>query len=190
MMEFILDLDQEMFLYINRTFTSGWMDAFLPLVRDKLFWIPFYVFILSFIFFNFKWQRIIYAILLIAVTMGVADTMSSKVIKPAVARDRPCNDWELEDYVIERARCGGGKSFTSSHATNHFALAMVLFHLFAGIVRYRWPIFLWAGVISYAQVYVGVHYPLDVICGGLLGITIGWLASRTLDSIWRSMRKT
>ncbi|MBK8699845.1 MAG: phosphatase PAP2 family protein [Saprospiraceae bacterium] len=71
-------------------------------------------------------------------------------------------------------RCGSGYSFTSSHATNHFAIATFLsFSLGTFLRKVRTPLFTWAGVISLAQVYVGVHFPLDVLCGGLLGFSVG-----------------
>ena len=87
---------------------------------------------------------------------------------------RPCNDIIFQDTVELRVDCGGGYSFTSSHATNHFALAMFIIFTLGKKNRWiRWGLILWAGSIAYAQVYVGVHYPLDVFIGSLLGILIG-----------------
>ena len=104
----------------------------------------------------------------------VSDQISSHVIKPFVGRLRPCNEILIKDYVRLLANCSSGFSFPSSHATNHFALAFFLIVLFNK--RYKWVfpvLFFWAFAISYSQVYVGVHYPLDILTGGFLGTIIG-----------------
>ncbi|MBK8556199.1 MAG: phosphatase PAP2 family protein [Lewinellaceae bacterium] len=81
----------------------------------------------------------------------------------------------MTEVVIRRVSCGGGYSFTSSHAANHFAVAVFLAAVFGGLSRWLRPgLLLWAAVISFAQVYVGVHYPGDVLAGALLGAIIGW----------------
>lgn len=81
---------------------------------------------------------------------------------------------------VKRVPCSNGFSFTSSHATNHFALGTFFFLLFS-FTAYRFLFLVWAGVISFAQVYVGVHYPVDVICGALLGILIGFISFKFLQ---------
>ncbi|MDX1685268.1 MAG: phosphatase PAP2 family protein, partial [Saprospiraceae bacterium] len=98
-----------------------------------------------------------------------------------VERVRPCNDESIKQEVILRARCGGGYSFTSSHATNHFGLSMVLFLLLGNRIAWRWLIFLWAALVSYAQIYVGVHYPLDILGGAVLGVMLGYLVYATVN---------
>ena len=107
--------------------------------------------------------------------VGTADFTSSKIVKPLVERVRPCNDTNLPFGVRELVKCGGGYSFTSSHATNHFAIATFL-SLILGFLRKKWitwTLLAWAASIAYGQVYVGVHYPLDVIAGAALGSLIG-----------------
>jgi undecaprenyl-diphosphatase len=172
-MEVLLELDQSLFIKINSLWSSAFLDALLPLCRDKLIWIPLYVFLISFILFNVRGFKALMIILLVIGSVGLSDAISSKVFKPQVERLRPCNDDALADIVIERVRCGGGYSFTSSHASNHFALSTILFLLVGRAYKWRYLLFLWAGLIAYAQVYVGVHYPLDVTIGGLFGILIG-----------------
>jgi len=105
-------------------------------------------------------------------TAGISDVISSRVVKPQFERLRPCRQENME--VVLRARCGSGFSFTSSHASNHFAVA-VFFMLTIGRM-YRWSRILWliwAGMIALGQVYVGVHFPLDVLAGAFLGSLIG-----------------
>lgn len=177
MTEVLLNWDVQTFLWINVELANDWFDAILPLLRDKLFWVPLYVFILSIVFFNSRWRQSLLVILILAGTMAISDTISSKIIKPTIERVRPCNNPELEGFMIERVRCGGGYSFTSSHATNHFTLSVFLFYLFVGLGIWRWLFILWAASIAYAQIYVGVHYPLDVMFGAFNGTLIGLLGS-------------
>ncbi len=169
-------LDQQLFLWINGLHIPLF-DELSPYYRHKLFWIPLYVFLFGYLTLNFGrrgWWAIVFAFM----TFGISDTASSQWIKKSVQRLRPCNTVELQERMVERVRCGGGYSFTSSHATNHGAVAMYLF-LILSFLRKRWRglLLLWAASIALAQVYVGVHYPLDIAAGLLLGGAIGWVTS-------------
>lgn len=97
-------------------------------------------------------------------------------LKHVVMRDRPCRDIDMYEHVrLVLKECGGGYGFVSNHAANHFGMAVFFFITFRQRFR-KWALvgLGWAGLIAFAQVYIGVHFPLDVICGGLLGLTIGW----------------
>ena len=169
----LLQYDQYLFYLINSSWTTNWLDALMPLLRNKYFWLPVYTFIISFSLINFG-KNGLYLLLFGVLTIAISDTLSSQVIKKTIKRVRPCNDILIKDRVELRVHCGGGYSFTSSHAANHFALAMFL--IFTLGKNNRWikrGLILWAGSIAYAQVYVGVHYPLDVLIGSFLGIFIG-----------------
>ena len=170
-MENILEIDKILFTLINTGCSNSFLDSFLVPFRHKLFWIPLYLFIITFLFVNFK-NKLRFILLGFLMLLIISDTVSSRLIKKTIKRTRPCNTEELA--VINRVHCGAGYSFTSSHATNHFALASYLFLLF-GFSKYRFLFYVWASLIAFAQVYVGVHYPLDVICGALIGIIIGYL---------------
>jgi undecaprenyl-diphosphatase len=170
----VLGLDEQLFIFINSAMSHPILDFVLIPIRDKTFWIPLYVFILSFVFFNLETKKRWFFLYLILV-ITLADQLSSSVIKKNVERIRPCNEQHLVGQVVERVHCGRGYSFTSSHATNHFAIATYLFFTLGSyLLLFRWPILIWASLISFAQIYVGVHYPLDVFCGALLGIVIGY----------------
>jgi undecaprenyl-diphosphatase len=146
----------------------------------KYTWVPIYIFIISYLFFNIKkgaWLTFIIIIL----TVVTADITSSHLIKKNVKRIRPCNVENL--YTIERVPCGSGYSFTSSHAANHFALSLILIMTIAKRKRVKLLLWSWAIVIAFSQVYVGVHYPLDVIVGGLLGCFIAFLYFKVYEQI-------
>ena len=183
----LLQSDQYLFQLINSQWTNNWLDFIMPLLRNKYFCLPFYTFIISFALINFG-KKGLYFLLFGVLTITIADTMSSKVIKNTIKRVRPCNDILFKDAVELRVDCGGGYSFTSSHATNHFALAMfILFTIGKRNRRIQWSLILWASSIAYAQVYVGVHYPLDVFIGSLLGIIIGTFVA-TFYSSFKGLR--
>jgi membrane-associated phospholipid phosphatase len=171
----LLQLDQTVFFLINGEWHNSFLDAIMPFWRNKLFWSPLYIFLLFYILLNFKLKGF-YFILMVAAVIAIADTTSSKVIKKSVQRVRPCNDESIKKNVHLLVRCGSGYSFTSSHATNHFAVAFFL--IFTLCRRYRWAkyaLIFWAASVAYGQVYVGVHYPLDVLAGAFLGAIIGVL---------------
>jgi len=167
----IVDLDQQLFHLLNSSWTNGVFDAILPVWRDKYFWLPVYVYIIAFLFYNYG-KKAYWFVIFMILTVGVADLVSSQLIKKNVQRIRPCNDIEMVS-VRELVRCGSGYSFTSSHAANHFALSFFLLGTLA--VRRKWLKWLligWAVSIAYAQVYVGVHFPIDVISGAILGVLV------------------
>lgn len=173
----ILQQDLQLFHLINQEWVHPYLDVFLSFMRNSYVWFPLYVFLISFLLFNFGRQGLYY--LLFAIGMVVlSNLLSSELIKKSVKRTRPCNEIALEGNRRIIVHCGSGYSFTSSHATNHFCVSSFIFltgmHFFG---RWRYLFLIWAAVISYAQVYVGVHYPIDVICGSLLGIFSGYMGS-------------
>jgi len=173
MIDQLIALDQEAFLAINQGLSNAFFDWLMPILRNPYTWAPLYLFIIIFCIKNYRKKGVL-VVLFILITFGIADSLSSSVIKKSVKRVRPCNDIEFKEEVNVRVRCGSGYSFTSSHATNHFAIATVLIMIFYRRWKHIvWLGLLWATVISIAQVYVGVHYPLDIIGGALLGSAIG-----------------
>ncbi len=170
----LIQLDQQIFDWINHGLQNAFLDGIMPFWREKRTWIPLYLALVLFLLVRYRLNGFLYILVVVAV-VGLADTMSSKVVKPAVARERPCNEPGFKSTVsLKVDRCGVGKSFTSSHATNHFALAS--FWVFTLPFLGRWGkllLWLWAASIAFGQVYVGVHYPFDVLGGTLLGLLIG-----------------
>ncbi len=176
-MDYILNIDQSLFHWINQGWSSGVLDAIFIPWRNSIIWAPLYMFIIAFFFFNFG-KSGYWLLFFCLLTVGSSDIVSSRIIKPTIERPRPCHNKSGVTPVI-RVRCGSGYSFTSSHATNHFAIASFLVFTLGFLIKWlKYPLFIWAGIVSLAQVYVGVHYPLDVIMGSLLGLLIGWLWSK------------
>lgn len=174
MMETILQWDTALFQMINHGWSSDLLDWILPMTRNKFAWVPLYILVLSWMIFNLSVKQWAYTFLFIALSIFASDTISSELIKKQVKRPRPCAEVTMNPAAIQRVHCGGGYSFTSSHATNHFCIAAFLVIVFGGYMkRWKYMWWIWAAIISIAQVYVGVHYPLDVLFGGILGAIIG-----------------
>jgi undecaprenyl-diphosphatase len=174
----LLRFDHWLFHKINQVWISPFFDMVLPLIRLQEFWYFFYLFLLVFILYNFGIRGCWWAVTLI-MTGIISDLFSSSLIKNLIFRFRPCRDPDLADQVRVLANyCPQSSSFTSSHACNHFAAAWFIFITLNQTGSWRWVLFLWAFVISYAQVYVGVHFPLDILGGAILGSSIGLAMSK------------
>ena len=170
--------DTYLFFAINNTWTSSFLDHILPWWRDSTTWYPLYLFLLIFILINFGWKSWTW-ILFVIINVTITDQFSSTYVKQWIPRLRPCQDPALEEHVrMIVNHCSGGYSFPSSHATNHFGAAVFFFcTLRPYLKKWAYLFFFWAASISYGQVYVGVHYPSDVIGGAILGSIIGYLMS-------------
>ncbi|MFA6086024.1 phosphatase PAP2 family protein [Mucilaginibacter sp.] len=171
----LLDFDRHLFYFINHDLSNTFFDWIMPLMRNPQFWIPLYLFIIAFCLWRYKKQGAILIVMLI-LAVGFADFTSASLIKKYVVRVRPCRDVVTSATVISRVPCGTGYSFPSTHATDHFAIALFLNCLF--LKKWPWVLpacVLWATIICFAQVYVGVHFPVDVICGAIYGSLVGWL---------------
>jgi membrane-associated phospholipid phosphatase len=177
--------DHQIFFFFNHTCHNSFLDKLMPLWRNQYFWLPLYTFFVAWVGLSCKKQGLIW-LLALFLTVGITDTLSSKIIKKTVQRLRPCNDPELKTSVKLLVRCGGGYSFTSSHAANHFAAAIFLMGTlgrFLFVSKFtrtsiNAALLFWAITISLGQVYVGVHYPSDVFFGGILGTSVAWVAIR------------
>ncbi len=165
--------DTWLFLKINTGWTSGFLDTVFPVWRDAIFWAPLYLFLIAFILVNFGWKAWPW-IVTVLVTVIITD-QGSNIIKDLVARPRPCNDAALAPYMhLLLNRCPSSYSFTSNHASNHFGAAFLLYHtLKLHSKKWVYLFFVWAATVAYGQMYVGVHYPLDILSGAVFGALTG-----------------
>jgi membrane-associated phospholipid phosphatase len=169
-------LDQWLFIQVNSHFTNPFFDAVMPFMREANNWIPLYLFLIVFALLNFKTKGG-WWILFFIVTVALTDLIGNYGFKHNFQRIRPCGDPDFFMHVrLLVDHCSTGYSFTSNHAANHFGIGTFFYITMRPILK-KWAVtgWIWAGIICYAQVYVGVHYPLDVLGGALLGLLIGTL---------------
>jgi len=172
-MDVLLTWDLELFHWINSSLSGTLLEDFLTLIRNKYLWIPLYLTIFTYVFAKYDLNKASYYVLFIVTAIAITDLVSSRIVKNTVQRPRPSQEETISAHINQRVHCSRSYSFTSSHATNHFGIAMVMTLLFAG--RRRWvgyAFFTWAALISIAQVFVGVHYPLDILAGACLGVAL------------------
>lgn len=166
-------LDQQLFLFLNSLHSPAW-DKVMVLVSAKLTWVPLYLFILVLLAIKYR-RSFLIIIPLIILTITAADQLSVHAFKEVFMRLRPCHEPSLEGLVhTVNDKCGGMYGFVSSHAANSFAAAV----LSIGLLRKKWFTALmisWAVLVSYSRVYLGVHYPGDIIAGAALGALLGYL---------------
>lgn len=185
MIDFLNNLDTQLFLFLNGLHSSFW-DPIMWWISGRKEWIPLYLIILGWLIYKVKW-KIFYLIPFIALLIVFSDK-GSVFIKDTVQRFRPSHNPELENLVHILKNYRGGKfGFVSSHAANSFALATFT----ALILKNKWFavfVFFWAAVVSYSRIYLGVHYPGDIFFGALLGILAGmftfWLWNLADDRIF------
>ncbi len=163
----IIELDKELFLYLNSFHTSFW-DTIMLMITRKETWVPLYLIIVYFFIKNYRSKSVL-IILFLALTVVASDQISV-LVKESVQRLRPVYEPSIEHLVHNVFRKGGLHGFVSSHAANMFAI----FGFTSLIFKNRSYLFLmlfWAVIISYSRIYAGVHYPLDILGGA----TLGWL---------------
>ncbi|MCX6212068.1 MAG: phosphatase PAP2 family protein [Bacteroidetes bacterium] len=171
--------DQALFEQINGQWNNSFFDSMMPWMRTSEHWFPLYVLLLGCLFYKWGWKAWKWVVT-VAITIALTDQVSSFIFKPFVHRLRPCADPSMVAHVkLLLGACPSSFSFTSSHAANHFSLAMFVFMTLQPLFKkYTYLFFLWAGLISYAQIYVGVHYPLDVLVGTIIGLAFGYVFAK------------
>jgi len=175
--------DKWLFVQLNGRLTNPVFDAVLPYFRNSVFWAPLYIFLLVFIMLNYG-RRGWWWSLGFVCTVALADLAGARIFKEGFERLRPCQDPSFYPYVrLLLKQCSGSFSFTSNHAANHFGMATFISLTFYPVLgRWVYISYLWAVFIAYAQVYVGVHYPLDVLGGGALGTLAGLLTAWVVNN--------
>lgn len=183
-------IDRDLFLYLNGLHTD-WLDVVMTYITDMWVWMPLYLLLIYWTVKQYG-KRSWWVFLAVGVVVLCSDQISSHLLKPYFHRIRPCFNDEFEGMIhLPKGLAGGRFSFTSSHAANTFAIATFLT---AALRNFRpWPailLFFWASVSSYSRIYIGYHYPGDIVCGAILGTLVGivlWKVFQIIQKkVWKS----
>lgn len=188
MLEQLIQLDQQLFEFLNGAGVSFW-DQFMIALSSFWIWVPI-VGMISFIFLQPYKKTGVVALIFLIITIALTDIISAQIIKEVVHRLRPCYEPNMLDKVrLVADSCGGKFGFVSSHASNAFGIAT--FSILA--IRRKWFVYfiiIWALIVSYSRIYLGVHYPGDILGGMFLGFSIGYITfylySKTLKVIHKN----
>jgi len=169
MIESIIDKDIELLIFLNNLGTTQW-DGFWLFVTNKFSAIPLYIILLYFTFKYYGLKRTVVLLLFIVLLIAASD-QTSNLFKYGFKRLRPCHDENIEPLIrLVKARCGGLYSYFSAHASNAMAIAVFFSFLLKDKVKYlSYFLIIWALFVAYSRIYIGVHFPLDVLTGAVIG---------------------
>ena len=176
-------VDSRLFLFLNGQH-AGWLDTVMVSITEMWPWIPIYI-LLAYLVIKQYGRKSLWIFLAVGLVILCSDQLSAHVCKPLFHRLRPCFNPEFEGMVhLPKGLPGGRYGFVSSHAANTFAVATFLTAaLRKGYRSIGWWLFAWALISSYSRIYIGVHYPGDVLAGAVLGILVGLIIWKLLGLI-------
>lgn len=168
----IIRFDKELMVQLNSMGNESW-DQFWILATNQMSWIPLYLIFFYLIFSSLGWKKGLALVLLTAVLITFSDQFTV-FLKDSFERLRPNNDPSVNS-MIRILKNNKSFSFVSGHATTSMAVSLLMFLTLRKSFPYTWLFFIWPLIFAYSRIYIGVHFPMDVLCGALLGAGIGYL---------------
>ncbi|MEN8138984.1 MAG: phosphatase PAP2 family protein [Bacteroidota bacterium] len=168
----LINWDISLFLFLNGKGTEAW-DGFWNFVTHRFTWIPLYIFLLYIVYKFSGWKGVVFYSIAVLALILIVDQTTYYWFKAVFQRPRPSHNSDIADVIRITGKKGGRWGFISAHASNTFAIAVFLGYQFRKIFRYSALLLIvWAIFISYSRIYVGVHYPADLLGGALWGILV------------------
>jgi undecaprenyl-diphosphatase len=167
---FLKSVDELLFAYANQSWSASWLDGFMQAVSDTYVLSGVITAVLLWMW-KVKKKKTLHFVVLLALALGLTDLLAYRFLKPYVQRYRPCHEAAMMVRLVVGS-CGGDYSFPSNHAANAMAGVTVLSLQWG---RVLWPLVIMAILVGYSRVYLGVHYPSDVLGGFMVGLFAGWL---------------
>jgi undecaprenyl-diphosphatase len=180
MLDKILSLDTELLIFLNGL-GSERFDSLWLIITQQLYWTPFFLFLLFFIYKKLGVKQTLFFILAIAVLITFTDQMTN-LFKNGFQRLRPCSNPEI-NTIIRVVQSRSSFSFFSGHASNSMAVATFIYSVMHRHYKYGYLLFLWPLVFAYSRIYLGLHYPIDILCGYLFGIFSGYLVFKIYKTV-------
>jgi len=172
MLEKLLEIDRDVFVFLN-SLGSESFDPFWEFITRQVSWIPVFAIILYLAFKRLGWRHAILLILMVAVLIALTD-QTTNLIKNTIQRLRPVNTPEIAGF-IRAVQHRSSFSFVSGHASTSMAVTIFLFRVLRPYLKYMWLFFIWPLVFAYSRIYLGLHYPGDILMGYLLGVITSFL---------------
>ncbi|GIL21694.1 MAG: phosphatase PAP2 family protein [Bacteroidota bacterium] len=187
MLENLIEWDKKFLIWLN-SHHADWLDPIMYLITHTAFWIPLYGFLIFLVFKTYKkegWIILIGA----ALTVLLCDQITSSFMKPFFERLRPSHDPSLAGLLHHVNEYRGGRfGFSSGHAANTFGVSLFVWLILHSHIRWIGAIFIWATIMTYTRIYLGVHFPGDILVGGLIGLTCGWLSYKATQTLLKWYR--
>jgi undecaprenyl-diphosphatase len=189
MIDELIEIDKKVLIFLN-SFHSPLLDPVMLVITKTFFWTPLYLFLIFLLFKNFKkeaWFILIGA----AATILLCDQITSTLMKPFFERLRPSHDPSMQGllHFVGDYR-GGLYGFSSGHAANTLGVSLFVWLTMRSVYRWMGFIFVWAILMTYTRIYLGVHYPGDIMVGGSIGLICGWIGYKLSEYLRRRYKKT
>lgn len=173
MLDKIIALDKQLLVYLN-SLGSSQFDGFWIFITNQINWFPFFALVFFILYKKFGWKRFVIAIVLLALLILVAD-QTCNLFKHYFQRLRPCNTPDIMNLLRQNLPKSSSFSFYSGHATSSMATAVFVFNISRHYHRYAIILFIFPIIFAYSRIYLGLHFPADILVGYLFGIFYGLL---------------